>query len=410
MGAMVFRVYAPSLLYAVGQGCILPVIALSARGLGASVAQAALVITLIGIGSLVTNVPASLLVARLGERIAMIGAATWATAGMAACLAAGSLWIFAAGVLMIGMAGSVFNLARQSYLTDAVPLSHRARAMSGLGGTLRIGLFIGPFAGAAAMHGLGLAGAYWTGLGAMVAATLVCIQIPELEGHGNAGRRGTATGESATPRHDAGAVTLRGIIAAHWRIYATVGLGIVMISAVRATRQAVIPLWAEQLGMDASATSLIYGVSGAVDMLVFYPAGKVMDRKGRTWVAVPCMLVMGVALALMPLTGGPWTLLLVAMLLGFGNGIGSGIVMTLGADHSPAVGRPQFLGFWRLIADAGVMGGPVLLSAVTAVATLGTGVLAVAAVSFAGAGLFASFIPRMAPPGSLDERRPRRSG
>lgn len=407
---MVFRVYAPSLLYAVGQGCILPVIALSARGLGASVAQAALVITLIGIGSLVTNVPASLLVARLGERIAMIGAATWATAGMAACLAAGSLWIFATGVLMIGMAGSVFNLARQSYLTDAVPLSHRARAMSGLGGTLRIGLFIGPFAGAAAMHGLGLAGAYWTGLGAMVAATLVCIQIPELEGHGNAGRRGTATGASATPQHDAGAVTLRGIIAAHWRIYATVGLGVVMISAVRATRQAVIPLWAEQLGMDASATSLVYGVSGAVDMLVFYPAGKVMDRKGRTWVAVPCMLVMGVALALMPLTGGPWTLLLVAMLLGFGNGIGSGIVMTLGADHSPAVGRPQFLGFWRLIADAGVMTGPVLLSAVTAVATLGTGVLAVAVVSFAGAGLFAYFIPRAAPPGSLDERRPRRSG
>ncbi|WP_417234408.1 MFS transporter [Arthrobacter sp.] len=407
---MVFRVYAPSLLYAVGQGCILPVIALSARDLGASVAQAALVITLIGIGSLVTNVPASLLVARLGERVAMIGAASWATLGMAACLAAGNLLVFAAGVLMIGMAGSVFNLARQSYLTDAVPLSHRARAMSGLGGTLRIGLFIGPFAGAAAMHFLGLSGAYWTGLGAMVAATLVSIQIPELEGHDTAGRQGAATGEPGRDQHDAGSVTLRGIVAAHWRIYATVGLGVVMISAVRATRQAVIPLWAEQLGMDASSTSLVYGVSGAIDMLVFYPAGKVMDRKGRTWVAVPCMLVMGIALALMPLTGGPWTLLLVAMLLGFGNGIGSGIVMTLGADHSPAVGRPQFLGFWRLISDAGVMGGPVLLSAVTAAATLGAGVVAVAVVSLAGAGLFAYFIPRAAPPGSLDERRPRRAG
>lgn len=396
---MVFRVYAPALLYAVGQGCVLPVIALSARDLGASVAQAALVITLIGIGSLVTNIPASLLVARLGERIAMIGAAAWATAGMAACLMAGNLGVFAAGILMIGMAGSVFNLARQSYLTDAVPLSHRARAMSGLGGTLRIGLFIGPFAGAAAMHWLGLAGAYWTGLVAMAAATLVCIGIPELEG------RRRAPGPSG--QHDAGTVTLRGIVASHWRIYATVGLGVVMISAVRATRQAVIPLWAEQLGMDASATSLVYGLSGAVDMLVFYPAGKVMDRKGRTWVAVPCLVLMGVALAVMPLTGTPWTLLLVSMLLGFGNGIGSGIVMTLGADHSPAIGRPQFLGFWRLMADTGVMAGPVLLSAVTAAATLGTGVLAVAAVSFAGAGLFAYFIPRAAPPGSLDGPRPR---
>ncbi len=45
-------VYGPSLLFGLGEGAILPVIALSARGLGASVAMAALVVTLIGIGSL----------------------------------------------------------------------------------------------------------------------------------------------------------------------------------------------------------------------------------------------------------------------------------------------------------------------------------------------------------------------
>ena len=49
------------------------------------------------------------------------------------------------------------------------------------------------------------------------------------------------------------------------------------------------PLWADHLGLDAATTSLIYGLAGGIDMLVFYPAGKVMDRKGRTWVAVPSM-------------------------------------------------------------------------------------------------------------------------
>ncbi|MEK8227717.1 hypothetical protein NKG05_18850 [Oerskovia sp. M15] len=38
---------------------------------------------------------------------------------------------------------------------------------------------------------------------------------------------------------------------------------------------------------------MIFGLSGAVDMLLFYPAGKIMDRMGRLWVAVPCMVVLG---------------------------------------------------------------------------------------------------------------------
>ena len=63
-------------------------------------------------------------------------------------------------------------------------------------------------------------------------------------------------------------------------------------------------------------------------MLVSYPAGKVMDRKGRAWVAVPSMLIMGVAMMLTPLTHGATTLLLASLLIGFGNGIGSGMIMT----------------------------------------------------------------------------------
>lgn len=65
------------------------------------------------------------------------------------------------GVFMVGMASSVFLLARQTYLIDAVPSYMRARALSTLGGTNRIGVFIGPFAGAAMIHFIGLDGAYW---------------------------------------------------------------------------------------------------------------------------------------------------------------------------------------------------------------------------------------------------------
>jgi MFS family permease len=71
--------------------------------------------------------------------------------------------------------------------------------------------------------------------------------------------------------------------------------------------------------------------------------------------------------------------------MGFGNGIGSGIVMTLAADISPAIGRPTFLGIWRELADAGSGVGPVILSAVSAVVGLGAGIVVSGFIGFAAA-------------------------
>ena len=93
-------------------------------------------------------------------------------AGLALCLVnlghgAGSLLTFGSGVLLIGAASSVYGLARQSYLTEMVPPHMRARALSTLGGTLRVGMFVGPFLGAGAMQLWGLPGAYYVSLAAI---------------------------------------------------------------------------------------------------------------------------------------------------------------------------------------------------------------------------------------------------
>jgi MFS family permease len=193
---------------------------------------------------------------------------------------------------------------------------------------------------------------------------------------------------------DAAVPTLRSVTRDHRRIFLTVGIGVLLVSAVRASRQAVIPLWADHLGLEASIASLIYGVAGGIDMLVFYPAGKVMDRRGRNWVAVPSMAIMGAALLLTPLAQGPYTLLVAALAIGFGNGIGSGMVMTLGADYSPSPGRAHFLGVWRLISDIGSSAGPALLSVLTAALTLAVGIAVTGAIAFGAAGVLGYWIPR----------------
>jgi MFS family permease len=132
-------------------------------------------------------------------------------------------------------------------------------------------------------------------------------------------------------------------------------------------------------------------------MALFYPSGKVMDRHGRLAVAVPSMLILGAAMAVLPLTGGVVGLTAVAMVMSFGNGIGSGIVMTLGADVAPPDNRRRFLSMWRLMSDTGNALGPVIVSAVAGVWALAAGIVAVAGVGLLAAGGLALWAPRYSP-------------
>ena len=73
-----------------------------------------------------------------------------------------------------------------------------------------------------------------------------------------------------------------------------------------------------------------------------------------------------------PLVSGFWSLLVVACLLGLANGIGTGIVMIIGADLSRrSEDRSQFLGVWRLMGDIGMSGAPLMTAALVTVASLG---------------------------------------
>lgn len=404
--ANTFQIYAPSLIYAIGLGAIMPAIAGASTRFGVSLAVAASTVTLIGIGSLLANAPAAQLASRAGERLTMIISALVGTLGVTLAWAMVAGWFplepaydfagYMVGILMIGMAGAGFNLARQSYLAVAVPVSHRARAMSLLGGMLRIGSFVGPFLGALVQSFMGMQGAFAVGAVCMGIAVVVSFFIEDLV-------------EPSTPSHLESTTTnpieiitnptMTSLAKEHWRVLLSTGLGVLCLAAMRASRTAVIPLWAEHLGLSPAHASLIYGVAGVVDLVMFYPSGLLMDRKGRRVVAVSCLAGLAIGTAVVPFTGTAGWLMVAAVLIGLGNGFGAGIVMTLGADYSPDIGRPKFLALWRLLSDTGTLTGPLLISAVAAISTLAFGVWTVAALGLVGAGIFARTLP--SGPGSV---------
>jgi MFS family permease len=167
----------------------------------------------------------------------------------------------------------------------------------------------------------------------------------------------------------------------------------VTIQVLRTARQAIIPLWGDNIGLSASQISLIFGVSAGIEMAMFYPIGMLMDRKGRRWAALPCLVLLSIGMVLVPLTSTFTGLLLVGLFLGVANGFGAGINMTLGSDLSPERGRNQFLGLWRLVTDVGSAGGPLLVAAVTSLASLDAAPIAVALIGLLGTGVMWKAVP-----------------
>jgi len=362
-------VYLPNFLFSIGQGAAIPVIALLALELGASPAVAGAIVALHGIGTLAFDVPSGVLVARFGERRAMLMAT-----GVLGLIAIGvamkpPLAVYAVLVFFMGCAWSVWALARLSFAAESAPPRHRGRVMSMMGGTVRIGQFIGPLIGGALVIPLGLAGPFLLQACLAVAAAVTLSLTPE---------------PVSPVKIAVGPIKVREIVREHKKTLATAGVVAVALQVLRSARQAIIPLWGDHIGLTASQISLIFGASSGIEMLIFYPMGLLMDRKGRKWVAIPCLTLFSVGMLMVPLSAGFTGLLLVGLFVGFANGLGSGINMTLGSDLSPAVGRSQFLGLWRLVSDIGTAGAHLLVAAVTSLVSLAAAPIAVAGVGLAG--------------------------
>jgi MFS family permease len=142
-------VFLPSIVFAMGQFALIPVIPALASRLGADLGGAALIASMLVVGQLLGDIPSGAIIARIGERRAMLEAAGLALVGAATLLLAPHPAIVGVGVLLIGIAGAAFGLARHAFMTTVVPIRVRARALSTLGGSNRLGAVLGPFAGAA---------------------------------------------------------------------------------------------------------------------------------------------------------------------------------------------------------------------------------------------------------------------
>jgi MFS family permease len=396
----------PTLLFSIGEGAIIPIIPLFAENLGATLAVAGLVGGILMIGELVGDIPSGWLVSRIGERPAMIGAALLSVIGLAICLLSTNAAALSFGVFLVGLATAVFALARHAFMTSFVPISHRARALSSLGGIFRFGYFVGPFLTAGAIHLFGtVASAVWIHIVACLAAAGVLILVRDpTAAFGTLKTVRAADGKRMREGEALVAGEAHGLfrtIYTNRGVLTKLGAGAALIGAMRASRGVILPLWAVSIGIGDANTALIIGFAGALDFALFYAGGQIMDRWGRLYTALPSMIGLGLGHLALSLTHDlpqnvEW-FIAAAMFLSLANGIGSGLLMTLGADLADKRNPAPFLGAWRFTGGIGSAGAPLAIAGVTALVSLPFAAATMGVLGFLGAGILLRYVPRYSP-------------
>jgi len=383
-GQLFSSIYIPSLLMATSNQGILLVLPLYALSISGDPAYAALVVALRGIGVLLLDIPAGMLAARFGDKNVLVAG----LACNAAVMAGLALWTEPLAVAVLataqGGAAAAWFLGRQSYLTDASPATMWGRSIAVVAGINRVGSFVGPLAGGIVAASLGYGAAFLAGaLFSAVAALISLLYAKRLRPH--------------KEPESAGLAVIGRVIAEHRNVFATAGFAGLTVQLMRAGRQLLVPLFGTLIGLDPGAVGFVYSLSAVLDMALSYPAGIAMDRFGRRWTGIPCMVVFIIGLSLLPLAKGFGGLAVAALVLGVGNGISTGICMVMGMDLAPADDRNHFLGVWRLIGDVGSVGGPLVTGVLASAASLAFASFAVAGLGAAGLLVFLLAVPETRP-------------
>lgn len=374
--SLILPVYLPALLLAFGQGVVTPTFAIYVKSFSLSYTLTTFVIAIVVVG----NLPAGILVERIGRRPSMIIGAILDALSMLGIGFATNVFQLIIYRLIGGLGGTLWSLSRHAYMTDVIPRTERGRSIALFGGINRIGVFGGQVI--AIFLGASLRTPFFVYFAVGVLTSVLCILAV------------TETRDSSASPSSLDLTRLPRLLKAHYRTLLTAGFAQICVQTLRQGRWVVVPLYASEIvDLPARTIRLIVMISSAVDMSLFPLAGFLMDRFGRRYSAVPCFLIFATGMALMPFTGRFGTLLGTAILIGIGNGVGSGIMMTLGADLAPRDGTAEFLGMWRLLGDFGGAAGHLVVGNVADLWGLSASSFVLAGIGYFAVLLFLRAVP-----------------
>lgn len=344
-------------LIMLGLGMAAPVLPLYARSFGLSFTGVGFLITVFGLARIGADLPTGHLAERIGRRPLLLGGAMAVAVGSFGFALAGSYFELVLSRLLQGLGSAATTTAAAIAVSEMAPPEDRGRALGLYQGTLLLGAGAGPVIGGFLAELLGPRSPFFA-LGALaVASSLWAARLPE--------RRGATTAAGAPVATPARGNRTSPAAGSAWRSreFCLVSLFTVMVFASRSGGQhTLLPLFgSDRLHLDESDIGLAFTLLMAFNVGAIYLSGALSDRFGRKYVIVPGGLITAGALAAFPFAVKPWLFFAVCALFGLGIGVSGPAPAAFIADIAPPERLGPTMGLYRMIADLGLMGGPVLL-------------------------------------------------
>ncbi|MCP3910842.1 MAG: MFS transporter [Actinomycetia bacterium] len=371
------RYYAPSVLATTGTMMLVPTLPLYLGEQTDSLTLVTVVLAAAAVGGVMGNIPSGMVVGRFGERAGFLGGILLSAIGTAGLALSSGVWLPFAACVVAGVGQASRMLARQSHARRVVGVGIRGRIMSLYGGLGRLAMLCGPLLGGFLGESIGFQATFGVAAGFIAAALVPALVV------------GAGTEGAPSPTERPERLGLAALLRTHGRIIGVAGLGQLGFSLVRVGRLTVIPLYGESIGLDLSDVGVIVAIAGGLDLVLFPVAGWIMDRFGRLNAILPSFLFMALGLFILPFADTFKGLAAAALLVGFGNGIGSGTMLTLTTDLAPARNPAEFISVLRILADSGRILGPLMVGVVADQIDLGASSVALGVVGLMTALLFA---------------------
>ena len=341
-------VYLPWTLPALGGGVLLPVLPLYLKDQGISLSLIGVIIGAAGVGSALGGVPASVFAERLGnDRLLFVSIAVQAVVALALGFTGVAVALVVLQVAMgIGMSGT--RQSRQVYISRRVEVDRRGRVLSLVGGTNRFAVVIGPLMGGW-VYGTWRAEAVFALAATVTAVGLLWIVLP--------GGADPDDGHDKRPEHSGFGIAMR----RHRRLLVRSALGPMLVTAARHGRFVVIPLIGDRPALSGAAIGALVALGTAADFLLFPVSGFIMDRYGRLFSMVPAFSLMALGLVLLGIAGTASAAVVAGIVIGVGNGLSSGSMLTMAADLSPSDASGPFIAGFNMALGIGSLVGPIIV-------------------------------------------------
>lgn len=373
---LLFVIYLPSFLFAAVQGLLIllgPLLALKGE---ASWLEAGFLMALKNTGTLLSSLPAGFAISRYGDKkIMLVGAALMGFACLLMSLSQSYLSLLASMILFGSGMGS-WTLARQTTLSAHLDVSERGRYMAVLAVVQRGGMFSGPLLA-------GIVSLYFDFEIAFVIATLLVVFAFILL------LKNTVKGHNEVKLQSFKKTLLYipDLIKTYRSAFINSLLFMISFKWVRAGIQLMLPLWGYQIGLATEEIAFAFALTAFLDIAFMYVGGEIADRYGRKWSGGLSLGLLSLSLILLNWSNDYASFLVIAALAGVSNGLGGGIIMTIGADLAPSTNRGLFLGSWRLVGDFTGVLSPLLIGALGVLFTLGVAATVIGGVGILGTGL-----------------------